>query len=227
MTTPSEPTDSFSSFEQQLKQLKPVPATGLEEMLYQAGWQAGRVAALATSTPLEGNGQLIVETPRRGSWTGFICGAASGLVAASLLFVIAARSNWLPNSEPSGVTAPNDRVTGTSITSELKSEPLIATRPANDSLAASEQEGSASSFDLLEWFNFGAEAISQNTIAPRSQMLTAAPLQGANLDRFLSDSARLPSSRIDDSTNSNDFNRRESEILRYQPLRNSQPAFRF
>lgn len=227
MPTPSEPTDSFSSFEQQLKQLKPVPATGLEEMLYQAGWQAGRAAALATSAPLEGNGQRIVETSRRRSWTGFICGAASGLVAASLLFVVAGQSNWLPNSEPSGVTASNDRVTGTSITSELKSEPLIATRPANDSLAASEQEGSESSFDLLEWFNFGAEAISRNTIATRSQMLTAAPLRGANLDRFLSDSARLPSSRSDSSTNSKNFNRLESEILRYQPLRNSQPAFRF
>lgn len=227
MPTPSEPTDSFSSFEQQLKQLKPVPATGLEEMLYQAGWQAGRAAALATSAPLEGNGQRIVETSRRRSWTGFICGAASGLVAASLLFVVAGQSNWLPNSEPSGVTASNDRVAGTSITSELKSEPLIATRPANDSLAASEQEGSASSFDLLEWFNFGAEAISRNTIATRSQMLTAAPLRGANLDRFLSDSARLPSSRSDNSTNSKNFNRLDSEILRYQPLRNSQPAFRF
>jgi hypothetical protein len=196
-------------------------------MLYQAGWQAGRAAALATSAPLEGNGQRIVETSRRRSWTGFICGAASGLVAASLLFVVAGQSNWLPNSEPSGVTASNDRVTGTSITSELKSEPLIATRPANDSLAASEQEGSGSSFDLLEWFNFGAEAISRNTIATRSQMLTAAPLRDANLDRFLSDSARLPSSRSDNSTNSKNFNRLESEILRYQPLRNSQPAFRF
>jgi len=227
MPTPSEPTDSFSSFEQQLKQLKPVPATGLEEMLYQAGWQAGRAAALAAAAPREGNGQPIVETPRRRPWTGFIFGAASGLVAASLLFVIAVRSNSLPNSEPSGVTLPSNRVTGTSVTSDLKSEPLVATRGANASLAASQQQGSASRFDLLQWFNLRAEAISQITIAPRSQMLTAAPLRGSDLDRFLSDSAGLPLSPRGNSTSSKDFNRRKSEILRYQPLRNSQPAFRF
>lgn len=213
MTSPSEPNDSRSSFEQQLKQLKPVPATGLEEMLYQAGWQAGHTAALVHMPPAETGDALSDGPPQRRRWTDFVSGAASGLVAASLLFLAATWSGWVAPSDQSRIEAFRNQI-GRAPAVELTPRSRIADLPAAPPAARGESTRQVPGLNLFAWLDSGTEALTQAIKPLPSQFLTTAPIDGPELDRLLSLSADVPAEapRVPASREPG----QQPEILRYR-----------
>jgi len=237
MTTPHEPRNSSSAFEQQLGQLRPVPVSGLEAMLYQAGWQAGRAAAeaetaaeaTATTTALDTS--KTIETSiiriRHRHWIGFASGAASGLVAASLLFVAMASSGWWPNPMRPESVLPSEQLAKTS---ELAAEGNLeaAAVPSASAVNASNQGGRGSAgFNLLDWFGSNAEDLAQAIVARRSTVLTTAPRSGNELDRLLSASARAPAGEAQSMKAPPGDGRPNDEFFRYQPGRGDFRNLRF
>lgn len=212
-------------FEQQLQQLHPVPVTGLEEMLYQAGWQAGHAAALAEQASSAPTGSVNGQAARRSPRLGFFGGAASGLVAASLMFVAAAWSGWLPNSNSAAsnrLSVPIARVP-----EAPARQPEPARRPDTASLAAAEQGRPNAGFNLLAWLDFDAAVSIPAISRTQSQLLTTAPTSGLELDRLLSVSANFSSRKISPPNSEHSSSPTAPEFLRYLPGSNSLPGDRF
>lgn len=226
MTTPSEPTDSFSSFEQQLKQLKPVSATGLEEMLYQAGWQAGRSSAIAESGLLSTHKGTSERASRR-NWLDFFSGAASGLVAASLLFVAVAWSGWWPSRTLSESVVPSEQITRASEPVSESNPDFAEARPSPASTASDKRGQGTVGFNLLDWFGTNPENLSQAIAIRRSPLLTTAPLSSNDFDRLLSVSANFPASEFQSMNTPRGDDRPGDGLLRYQPGRSNFRDLRF
>jgi hypothetical protein len=214
-------------FEQQLQQLHPVPVNGLEEMLYQAGWQAGRTAALTEQASSVLTGAINGQVSRQWTRLGFIGGAASGLVAASLMFAIAAWSGWLPNANPPGSNPPSEQLASAPEAPAVKGEPAPAEQPDSATLATKQQGRGAVGFNLLSWFDSGAEAFTRALPQTRSQMLTTAPVNSGELNRLLSVSANFTARELPVLDDSEGRERIAPEFLRYRPGENSLPGGRF
>lgn len=227
MTTPSEPGDSLSLFEQQLKQLKPTPITGWEEMLFQAGWSAAlqsQAAALEREDSARGVSPSPA-SPRSTSgqrWLGFFGGAASGMVAAGLIFMLAAWSGVLSSWAPADS---NSQVATAPLAGEAKPELATANPDATAPLGPTESKQSFSGFNVFAWLNSGSEALSQAIAPPRSQVLTTAPVNGRQLDWLLSGSAE--DLGFDSRTFATDPPGEQPEILRYRPWDSTPSSSRF
>lgn len=222
MTDSAKPFDSSISFEQQLRQLKPTPAAGLEEMLYQAGWAAALQAQAATPAPEATSRQA----PRR-SWLGFLSGAASGLIAASLLFVITASSGWWPNlARPENAT-PSEQLVNLPDSGGESSSTATAEQPAPALIANQQELRRAAGFNLLDWFGSNTEALAQAIRPQRSTNLTTATRGRDDFERLLSISASLPVSELESMKQPQIEPRPNEEILRYRPGGNSLPGLRF
>lgn len=217
MTNPLEMTGSSQPFEQQLRQLQPVPAGGLEEMLYQAGWQAGRAAALATFVSLSGSEVNRGRSPGREHWRGFFSGAASSLVAAGVLVVAAAWSGWLPSASGTREREFDGQIAGAVVTAVEEIELATAGPSAAVSLATSEPIGPISGFNFFDWFGSSNGSLSRSIAPLRSQMLTTAPPSRHEFDSMLSMSEVAQGRRFRSQDLPPGHDRQRPEFLRYQP----------
>lgn len=222
MTDSVKPFDSSSPFEQLLKQIKPTPLTGLEEMLYQAGWAAA-LQAQAVKPDSLGTGR---PAPRRSS-LGFFSGAASGLIAASLLFAITASSGWWPNlARPENATPSEQLVNMPGSGAESGSTPAVE-QPAPALIAVRQGPQRVAGFNLLDWFGTNTETLTQAIRPQYSTNLTTGTLGSNDFDRLLSISANLPASEPESMDQQQVEPGPRGEILRYRPGGNSLPGLRF
>ncbi len=220
MTNPATPFDSSSPFEQQLKQLKPTPVAGLEEMLYQAGWAAALQAEAA---------KLEAGTNGRGSsrrpWLGFLSGGASGLVAASLLFVTTVWNGWLPGPQRSGEVGSGAPIAAATETGAKTPEAELG--PTADVLATTERPRGIAGFNLLAWLDSGSEVFAPAFPPAPSVTLSTAPLSNRQLDRLLSVSGNSPASAPLGPDSTNPDAPLQGDLLQYRPGGNLQPELRF
>lgn len=227
MTTPNQSPESSPPFEQQLSQLRPAPVSGLEAMLYQAGWQAGRAAAAASesSDTKTLNGSSL--RTRHRSWIGFASGAASGLAAASLLLVAAASSGWWPNSTGLGSVGPSEQLAGKIEPSRASLAAVTTEQAVPATIASTERGRGSAAFNLLDWFGANTGNLSPAITSRQSPVLTTAPLKSNDFDRLVSVSPSLHGSEFPSLDTPRGAGRPTAEMLRYRPGRSDFSDLRF